>query len=571
MTVFCSLNANENSFLCYNELEKGLNHNIALLRVQDLTYDKYDGECTADHVFYRENDQQNISIDLTNCTNDNSSNNFSISCEKPDTCSNYYDSTQNDVTRYNDAESNFRAMAGSINDYQENDYVPDYNTKPINLIKTKEPKALEKLQLLSSVKWPDGMTIDEECYLWEQELECWKGESFIKAQRRIENRIAAYHNCKDNPLNRKEYRYDLSSNAKTYLYKNQINAEIFENGIYNEMQHQLHLEFLDIAEEFTRFDVNVRYPGAFKLVNIDVARIAATGVQCNKTGDVIKTATIADFAWKVIECGYAVLKGGFEGVKNTGSYALENPHEVLLYGIAPELMGGYYTLKLIHSIGSMAIDLAKVGFSKESVKSLENATFQGVLYGTSSIIVQICLNNLLNKFSVKFVGIGKESLVAVAAGESPVTYAAFKDVCKARARRSSDAIKDVKNKLFKDIKKDKVGSGSKIKIPVSFNDVKQLELDLREVINTHSKHIFHVSHNLSEIGMSQDSLIEELVNKVVKIAERSVFCEGNNQIFTSIKNKNVTVRINIWNGKPRSINLFLGQTDRICDNQINFY
>lgn len=584
MTVLCSLNANENSFLCYNELEKGLNHNIALLRVQYLTYDKYNGECTADHVFYRENEQQNISVDLTNHSNDNSSTNFSISCEKPDTCSNYYDSTQNDVARHNDAESNFRDMAGNRNDYQDNDYVPDYNAKPINLTKTKESPVLEKIQQLSSAKWPDAITIDEECYLWEQELECWKGDRLKEAQHRRENRIAAYQNCKDNPYNCKEYCYDLSTNAKAYLDKNQINAAIFEKGLYNEMQHQLHSELLDIAEELTGFDVNVRYPGTFKLVNADVARITATGVQCNKTGDIIKTAAIADFAWKVLECGKAVLKGGYQGVKSVGSYALENPHEVPLYGVAPELMSGYYTLKLIHSVGSLAIDLATVGFSKESAKSLENATFQGVLYGTSSIIFQICLNNLLNKFSVFFVGKSKESLVAVAAGECPVTYAAFKDVCKARARRSSENIKNLKIKLFKEGQNLKSQNNSKVKksgnkktIDTTSSNKKVKFLDTHNakkgykdlLIRKKENHIFtddHKNRGILKLGKSEDAILDSLANKVGLAIESNLLCEGDNQISTIINNCRVFIRVHVRDADIISTTVLLEKVNRNLGN-----
>ncbi|MGE0009668.1 MAG: polymorphic toxin type 35 domain-containing protein [Candidatus Babeliales bacterium] len=571
ITLFCSLNADKSSILSYREIEENKIIPDILVSFEDLRIDAapYDGECTADHVYYRDNDERGFSIDLTSHSSDHSSHNSSDSYEKPDTFFDRHDSSQNDITRYNDAESNLREVQGYRYEYQGNDCVPDYNIKEASLIKTNEIQLQQKIQALTLARWPDAVTIDEESHLWQQELGCWKGDSLREAQCRKEKRIAAYQKCKSDPVFFKQHYYELSGEAKTYLYKNQINAAIFQKGFYNAMQHQLHTEFIEIAEELTCYDMNVHYPDTFKLVHVDVAHVTAIGVQCNKMGDVIKAATIADFAWKILECGQAVLKGGYDGLKSVGSYAYENPHEVLLYGVAPEIMSGYYTLKLIHSIGSLVIDIAQVGATESCKEALKNTNLQGVLHGTASILAQICFNNVLNKFSVKFVGKSKESLAAVVAGECPTTYAALKDVCKARAKRSSDNIKNIKHTLFKDIKKGKVGSESKIKIPVLFSDLKQAEADYRGIINHYYNHIFQKSHNLSVICSNEKSLIENIISKVTDCVKDSLFCEGNNQILTLINGHKVTIRVNISNGKFRSTNIFLGWASRISDNQIN--
>ncbi len=227
--------------------------------------------------------------------------------------------------------------------------------------------------------WPDGAAMEKELQLWKQELEEWPLSSQEAARERFNARCAAYEKTKNNPYALTTQLYELSDDGIELLQKNEIDLLIFTQGMYNPLQHQLHTELIDILERTADLIKHCAYKKEFETSRDSLVSLATIGAQFNKIGDAIKTATIADVCLKLIECELALKQGIADGVINVATYVWENPHELILYALAPEVMGGYYMAKLAYNLGAGVKNLYTKGVEQ---KTIDDLTLQDTIQGS---------------------------------------------------------------------------------------------------------------------------------------------------------------------------------------------
>lgn len=450
LVVFC-VDAQKNPL--YNEPLFKIEYTIeseARLTVfaHDFTYDSRDGDVTHEHVFYRDNDQESVRIDfnhqeLDSCDSsyrfDNASDSSHVSAW--DTNSAY------DVTSYLDVESNRREMQSNF----EVEYNADLG-RDIRKYTTCDDK--NKWPYVES-SWPDGITFQEELELWQKELDLWEGRSLSVAQFRYNARKEAYLKTKDNPCDRVHKKYKISKYVVSLIEQHNNNPQIFKSGFYNPLQHQLHLELTGALQEMATITCLTKYPKELSTAQ-HIVSFAAVGVQYNKIGDVLKTAAIADFCWATLECGYAVIAGATAGFADIAQYAFYNPHELVLYGLAPEIMAGYYTLKLAYSLGCLTGEVCKKGPGNYINEITQDITVPGAVFAASSFVVRWRLNKELDGYVKQRMGACKESFIKAVESKQPELALALNNVGQLRSTRLSE-VKGNKNLVAKNNSNQQIG------------------------------------------------------------------------------------------------------------------
>lgn len=451
-----------------------------------------------------------------------------------------------------DALGNFFDSFGSDADEDVSTAPPPiYDTPKID---TEHIEPAQKCESFKQI-WPDGAIMEQEIHLWQKELEYWPGASQDDAQERYNARCAAYENTKNNPYVFTEEHYQLSDETTELLLNNEIDPLLFTQGIYNPLQHQLHMELVDILELTAQFIEHCAYKKELESSRSSLVSLASIGARFNKIGDAIKTATIADVCWKLAECEWALKMGMANGLINVVIHAWENPHEVALCALAPEVMGGYYLVKLAYNIGAGIKSLRTEGVKQET---LDNLTLPGTIQAASTLLASMYLNGKIDRQFVKCGKIAKNAVKEAIKNRDPALCLAGNNSNQVRSQSFGEIPKQQKPSILDVVQEE-----------AHLTNVKKAE-HYRDLVKEKQGHIFsrdHKSKGILSLGKDEQDIIESMINKVTLAIQNNRLIEGDNQIFTMINNREVTIRVHIKDGKFISTNLLVGRASRICQNQ----
>ncbi|MGE0010572.1 MAG: hypothetical protein AB7F19_01245 [Candidatus Babeliales bacterium] len=392
--------------------------------------------------------------------------------------------------------------------------------------------------------WPDTLALADQFDLWQEEVELFLKGSQNDAYARYNARKLAYESTKDNASFFIERKYQLSHDVDALLYSNKVDTQLFRNGLYNPLQHQLHIELIDILEQTSKLLKHSAYIKEYRSSTNYIVSMAARGAQFNKIGDIIATVHIADFCWGLMDCGQAVLEGIQDAAINVAEYALNHKTEMVLFGLFPVVMGKYYTAKFALNVGLVVLDYAAAGVAKlagnnekfeEKQKELEaamaNVTVHGCLRAASSIAASMYFNGKVDKYAIKLVGAGTHTIDKVILNNNSVSVSTLKDVktnrmqraadrraCKVKGRQKKEDKEFVK--MFKpepkDIYKVVKGTGEKCRIVRPLDDYKAFEWAEKEYVRIQGllDDVEKISKNtgmsLSKIQTIKDHLFKDM-------------------------------------------------------------
>lgn len=306
----------------------------------------------------------------------------------------------------------------------------------------------ERLFALQEI-WPDALTMEEEFDLCGDEIEFSSKSAQKAACARYESRKTAYEQSKEAPFVFTQQQYQLSNDADELLRLNQIDKELFLAGVYNPLQHQIHVELIDIVEQTVEL---INHPAFLKEYTPStdyIVNMSARGVQFNKIGDVIASTRIADYCWSLIDCGKAVLDGVVDAAIDVADYAINHKTEMFFFGLFPVVMGKYYTAKFALNVGVVVLDYATAGMDKltgtckdfnakqkEFQALMDNATLCSTLRAVSGIAARMYFNGKLDKQVIKYVGVGVNAVGRQVSNSIPIST--LNDIKLARVKRAAD-------------------------------------------------------------------------------------------------------------------------------------
>lgn len=296
--------------------------------------------------------------------------------------------------------------------------------------------------------WPDELTMQEEFDFGFPEIGFWLESSQNAACSRYDSRKIAYEKAQESPFVFTHHNYELSDDADALLHLNKIDREFFLKGVYNPLQHQMHIELIDILEQTAQLIKHHAFNKEYTPSTDYIVNMTGHGVQFNKLGDIIASMHIADFCCSLIDCGQAVLDGVIDAAIDVADYAINHKTEMVLFGLFPVVMGKYYTAKFAFNVGFVVLDYSaaladKIAGNgkdfddkqKEMQAMLQNATVYGALRAASGIAARMYFNCKLDRQVIKLAGAGVNAI-----GQnihSSIPLSTLNDVKQSRMKRAA--------------------------------------------------------------------------------------------------------------------------------------
>jgi hypothetical protein len=412
-------------------------------------------------------------------------------------------------------------------------------------------------------------------------------------------------------------KYDLNSQTKSFLSTCGIDQSSFAECHGNQLQHQLHCEFLettnnvaDLYHQTQSVDLKTFCKG--------IAKTAETGCNANHLNQTKTAGYIADFCHHAIAFGRGVVASCGDNIHAIGQ-ALLHPFDTVqelatLAGQATlSLAKAIVASDIVNEYEAMAlygdIDPNNSTMYRNSVEHLEGIQdsidgFIESVQGQSNeqncenlgyIISDAVFNFYVLPKGTKFAGanlskaiehgkqyistfgeIGKESAkIAGLAG-----FEGFYRVEEAMSLMNKEGQALKPHKPFQQVEKTVATSAKTAKTTVRITQAELAAIKppkvkskiISELINAFGKneeHMFHLKHKLQEIlGECHQKAYNKLVGIVEKVEVSGLLKEGDNQILIHIGDYKVEMRLNIHDGSPRKFNAFEKEKDRIMHHRI---
>ncbi|MGE0010179.1 MAG: hypothetical protein AB7F19_06615 [Candidatus Babeliales bacterium] len=261
--------------------------------------------------------------------------------------------------------------------------------------------------------WPEEEVVQNVFNLWPEEVPLCSAGSQGAAYERYADRYDAYQETKLTPYVFFERTYEISKEAQQLLDKNGIDSDYLKVGTYNRIQHQLHIELIDILEQTTSLDAHQEVCDLLRSTNTMMLDFISSAAYENKNGNILRTWTIADFCWATLDCGQAILEGALEGGANALIYPFNCPVETILFTVAGKYMLYYQLTKLTYELGSAVYDhLSKEQEENTSSETKTAIQLRDILKAASSFGAQFLVDHkIVNPIVTQRINLMQSKLV----------------------------------------------------------------------------------------------------------------------------------------------------------------